>query len=154
MVKRNNSKEILVFKCFHSGRTAIISYFPPLSLLRATPSPLPLSPLFCSPMGRAHSTEARQDLFFCLCPVIMTPLLTGCQIRNGLMQANTMHIQISYASGSRKEKTPGLDFCGFLIMMEMPKLMKGLEKSITSSRTRVIVRGATAISALWKYGIE
>lgn len=42
-----------------------------------------------------------------------------------------------------------MDFCGFLIMMEIPKDMKGLEKSITSSRTRVIVRGATAISAFW-----
>lgn len=40
-----------------------------------------------------------------------------------------------------------MDFCGFLIMMEIPKDMKGLEKSITSSRTRVIVRGAIAISA-------
>ncbi len=36
---------------------------------------------------------------------------------------------------------------GFLIMMEMPKLMKGFEKSMTSSRTSVIVNGATAISA-------
>lgn len=34
----------------------------------------------------------------------------------------------------------------------MPKLIKGLEKSMTSSRTRVMVRGATAISALWKQG--
>lgn len=42
-------------------------------------------------------------------------------------------------------------------MIEMPKLMKGLEKSMTSSRTKVIVRGAIAISAfykrkeMWKY---
>lgn len=34
-------------------------------------------------------------------------------------------------------------------MMEIPKDMKGLEKSITSSRTRVMVRGAMAISAFW-----
>lgn len=43
-----------------------------------------------------------------------------------------------------------MDFWGFFIIMEMPKLINGLEKSITSSRTRVMVRGATAISALWK----
>lgn len=35
-------------------------------------------------------------------------------------------------------------------MMEIPKDMKGLEKSITSSRTRVMVRGAMAMSAFWK----
>ena len=35
-------------------------------------------------------------------------------------------------------------------MMEIPKDMKGLEKSITSSRTRVMVNGATAISAFYK----
>lgn len=35
--------------------------------------------------------------------------------------------------------------------MEIPKDMKGLEKSITSSRTRVIVSGATAMSAFcWR----
>lgn len=42
-----------------------------------------------------------------------------------------------------------MDFWGFLIMMEMPKDIKGFEKSITSSRTRVMVSGATAISAFW-----
>lgn len=40
-----------------------------------------------------------------------------------------------------------MDFWGFLIMMEMPSDMKGLEKSMTSSRTNVMVKGATAISA-------
>jgi hypothetical protein len=35
-------------------------------------------------------------------------------------------------------------------MIEMPKLIKGLEKSMTSSRTNVIVRGAMAISAFYK----
>lgn len=35
-----------------------------------------------------------------------------------------------------------------MIIIEMPKLMKGFEKSITSSRTSVIVSGATAMSAL------
>lgn len=66
------------------------------------------------------------------------------------MQAKTMHIQISYAKGSKKENTPGLDFWGFLIIMDIPKLIKGLEKSMTSSRTKVMVRGATAISAFYK----
>ncbi len=32
-------------------------------------------------------------------------------------------------------------------MMEIPKLMNGFEKSMTSSLTKVIVSGATAISA-------
>lgn len=36
------------------------------------------------------------------------------------------------------------------IIIDMPKLMKGLEKSMTSSRTKVIVRGAIAISAFYK----
>lgn len=37
-------------------------------------------------------------------------------------------------------------------MMEIPNDMKGLEKSITSSRTSVIVRGAIAISAFcWRH---
>lgn len=40
-----------------------------------------------------------------------------------------------------------MDFWGFLIMIEMPSDMKGLEKSMTSSRTNVMVKGATAISA-------
>lgn len=35
-------------------------------------------------------------------------------------------------------------------MMEIPRDMKGLEKSITSSRTNVMVSGATAISAFCK----
>lgn len=35
-------------------------------------------------------------------------------------------------------------------MIEIPRLMKGLEKSITSSLTRVIVNGAIAISAFCK----
>ena len=35
-------------------------------------------------------------------------------------------------------------------MIEIPRLMKGFEKSITSSLTRVIVNGAMAISAFCK----
>lgn len=34
-------------------------------------------------------------------------------------------------------------------MMDIPRDMKGLEKSITSSRTKVMVRGATAMSAFY-----
>ena len=62
------------------------------------------------------------------------------------------------------EKTPGFCFSGFLIMMLMPSCMNGLLKSITAgtligshsvlrlksitrSRTDVIVNGATAMSA-------
>lgn len=35
-------------------------------------------------------------------------------------------------------------------MIEIPRDMKGLEKSITSSRTKVMVRGATAMSAFYQ----
>lgn len=35
-------------------------------------------------------------------------------------------------------------------MMEIPRDMNGFEKSITSSRTKVMVSGATAISAFCK----
>ncbi len=59
------------------------------------------------------------------------------------------HIQISYESGYMKEKTPGTSLVGFLIMMEIPRLMNGLEKSMTRSRREVIVRGAIAKSASW-----
>ena len=51
-----------------------------------------------------------------------------------------------------KEKTPGFCFSGFLIMMEIPKDMNGLEKSMTRSRKEVIVSGATARSASCRAG--
>ncbi len=35
-------------------------------------------------------------------------------------------------------------------MIEIPRDMNGLEKSITSSRTKVMVRGATAMSAFYQ----
>lgn len=38
---------------------------------------------------------------------------------------------------------------GILIMMDMPNDMKGLLKSITLSRSDVMVIGAMAISASW-----
>lgn len=58
--------------------------------------------------------------------------------------------QISCESGLRKLKTPGVCFTGFLIIMEMPSDMKGLVKSMTRSRSAVIVRGAMAMSASCK----
>ena len=47
------------------------------------------------------------------------------------------------------ENTPGFCLSGFLIMMEMPRFMKGFEKSNTLSRTDEIVIGAIAMSASW-----
>ena len=41
------------------------------------------------------------------------------------------------------------DGSGRWIMMEIPRLMKGLVKSITRDRSAVIVNGAMAISASW-----
>ncbi len=70
------------------------------------------------------------------------------------MYAKMTHIHISYDRGYMKEKTPGISFVGFLIMMLIPRLMKGLLKSITLSRTDVIVNGAIARSASYKYKIE
>ena len=61
-----------------------------------------------------------------------------------------IHIQISLERGAMKEKTPGFCFSGFLIIMEMPRLINGLEKSITSSRIEDMVRGARARSACCK----
>lgn len=55
--------------------------------------------------------------------------------------------QISLLSGLRKLKTPGFCLTGFLIMMLMPSDINGLLKSITLSRSDVIVIGAMAISA-------
>lgn len=46
-----------------------------------------------------------------------------------------------------KLNTPGVCFTGFLIMMEMPSDMNGLLKSMTRSRSAVIVMAAIAISA-------
>ena len=47
-----------------------------------------------------------------------------------------------------KENTPGFCFSGFLIMMLIPRLMNGLEKSITRSRMEEMVSGAMAKSAV------
>lgn len=66
------------------------------------------------------------------------------------VQANSTYIQMSGDRGFRKENTPGLVPFGFRYRMLMPKVMKGLEKSITFSLTYVMVRGATARSATWE----
>jgi hypothetical protein len=57
------------------------------------------------------------------------------------------HTHISFDKGFRKLNTPGFCFTGFLIMMLIPKDMNGLLKSITLSRSDVIVIEAIAISA-------
>jgi hypothetical protein len=46
-----------------------------------------------------------------------------------------------------KENTPGASFSDFLIMMLIPRLMNGFEKSIYRSLSAVIVSGAMAKSA-------
>lgn len=63
-------------------------------------------------------------------------------------KANEMTLtQISFDNGLIKLKNDSCCFNGFLIMIEMPWFMKGVEKSITRSRSDVIVSGAMAISA-------
>ena len=63
------------------------------------------------------------------------------------MNENIMQTQISLLKGFKKLKTPGFCFTGFLIMMLIPNDMNGLLKSITRSRSDVIVIEAIAISA-------
>jgi len=65
---------------------------------------------------------------------------------------NSLHIrtQISCDKGFMKLNTPGVCFTGFLIMIEMPSDMNGLLKSMTRSRSAVIVMAAIAISASCK----
>lgn len=62
--------------------------------------------------------------------------------------ANRMQTQMSGVMGLRKEKKPVLVLLGLRYRILMPVFRKGLEKSITFSRTKVMVRGATARSAL------
>lgn len=50
-------------------------------------------------------------------------------------QASSTYIQMSGESGLRKEKTPGFVPFGLWYRMEIPRVMKGLEKSITFSLT-------------------
>lgn len=59
--------------------------------------------------------------------------------------------QISFDSGFKKLNTPGFCLTGFFIMIEMPSDMNGLLKSITRSRSDVIVIGAIAMSASCKH---
>lgn len=55
--------------------------------------------------------------------------------------------QISLESGFKKLNTPGFCLTGFLIIIEIPRDMNGLLKSITRSLSDVIVMEAIAISA-------
>ncbi len=57
------------------------------------------------------------------------------------------YIHISVLRGCMKEKTENSCLSGSLIMIDIPVLMKGFEKSTTRSRARLIVNGATARSA-------
>lgn len=50
-------------------------------------------------------------------------------------QARSTYIQMSGDRGLRKENTPGLVPFGLWYRMLMPRVMKGLEKSMTFSRT-------------------
>ena len=73
-------------------------------------------------------------------PIRNNPTLTE-------LYANTIHIQIFASNGSINENTPGFIISGFLIIILIPKFMKGLEKSTTFSLSYVIVNGAMQISA-------
>lgn len=55
--------------------------------------------------------------------------------------------QISCDKGFMKLKTPGVCLTGFLIIIEIPSDINGLLKSMTRSRSAVIVMAAIAISA-------
>lgn len=55
--------------------------------------------------------------------------------------------QISCDKGFIKLNTPGVCLIGFLIIIEIPNDINGLLKSMTRSRSAVIVMAATAISA-------
>lgn len=66
------------------------------------------------------------------------------------VQASSTYIQMSGDRGLRKENTPGLVPLGLRQRMLIPKVMKGLEKSMTFSLTQVMVKGATARSATLK----
>lgn len=54
---------------------------------------------------------------------------------------------ISFDNGFRKLRRFGFCFKGFFIMIDIPSDIKGLLKSMTRSRSEVIVIDATAISA-------
>lgn len=54
--------------------------------------------------------------------------------------------QISFDNGFKNVNIPAL-YCSFLAMIEMPSDINGLLKSMTRSRSLVIVIGAIAMSA-------
>lgn len=66
------------------------------------------------------------------------------------MYENITQTQISLLNGFKKLKTPGFCLTGFFIIMLIPSDIKGLLKSITLSRSEVIVMGAIAMSASCK----
>lgn len=76
-------------------------------------------------------------------PIRNKPTLT-------VLYATTMQIQILASRGSMKENTPGFMISGFLIMILIPKFIKGLVKSTTFSRVYRIVSGAIQMSASCK----
>lgn len=59
--------------------------------------------------------------------------------------------QISCDSGFKKLNTPGFCLIGFLIIIEIPSDINGLLKSITRSRSLVMVIGAIAMSASYGF---
>lgn len=69
------------------------------------------------------------------------------------MDCDIYLLSTSLESGSMKENTLGFCFSGFLIMMLIPRFMKGVEKSTTRSLTDVIVRSPIAISALCNHSV-
>lgn len=50
-------------------------------------------------------------------------------------QASSTYIQMSGERGFRNENTPGFVPLGLWYRIEIPKVIKGLEKSMTFSRT-------------------
>ena len=55
------------------------------------------------------------------------------------MYAKMMYIQMSVDSGCMKLNTENSCFSGFLIMIEMPVVIKGFEKSTTRSRSSKLI---------------
>lgn len=70
------------------------------------------------------------------------------------MYENITQTQISLLKGLRKLNTPGFCLTGFLIIILIPSDMNGLLKSMTRSRSDVIVIGAIATSASYNQTIQ
>lgn len=63
------------------------------------------------------------------------------------MYAKKTQSQISLDKGLIKLRTPGVCFFGLYTIILMPSDMKGLENSITRSRSELIVKAEIAMSA-------